>query len=42
MFLDPFFKGIMNLAMKMLDCVYGTCYIQNIDWGRRSRLDDLL
>ena len=42
MFLDPFFEGIMNLAMKMLDCVCGTCYIQNIDWGRRSRLGDLL
>jgi hypothetical protein len=40
--LDPFFKEIMNLAMKMLDCVCGTCYIQNIDWGRRSRLNDLL
>jgi hypothetical protein len=42
MFLNPFFKEIMNLAMKMLDCVCGTCCIQNIDWGRRSRSGDLL
>jgi hypothetical protein len=41
MFLVRFFEGIMNLAMKMFDCVCGTCCIQNIDWGRRSRSGDL-
>ena len=41
-FLDPFFEGIMNISMKMFDYACGTCYIQNSDWGRRSRLGDLL
>jgi len=40
-FLDPFFEGIVNMSTKMFDCACGTCYIQNSDWGRRSRLGDL-
>jgi hypothetical protein len=42
MFLDPFFEGIMNLATKMLNCACGTCYTKNNDWGKRSRLGDLV
>ena len=38
LYLNPFFKGIMNLAMKILGCACGTCYIQNGDGGMRSRL----
>jgi len=41
-FLDPLFEGIMNMFTKMSDCACGTCYTQNSDWDRRSRLGDLL
>jgi hypothetical protein len=42
LYLGPFFERIMILALKMLDCVCGTWYIQNGDEGMRSRLGDPL
>ena len=42
LFLDPFFKGIVNLQTKMADLACVACYAPNSDGVTRSRSGDLL
>jgi hypothetical protein len=40
--LDPFFKEIVNLAIKLLDLACSMCYIQNGDWDTGRGSDHML